>query len=64
MITPYDNIKIIASEKRPYLSLCAQYVEMSAYFKQDCYLHETINMIYGQKRFATFVRPHKIVKRR
>ena len=64
MIIPYDNIRIIASERRQYFSLCAQSLEMSAYFQKDCYLHEIIDMIYGQKRFCTFVRPHKIVKRR
>nr|DAS35039.1 MAG TPA: hypothetical protein [Caudoviricetes sp.] len=64
MITPYDNIRIIASEKRPYFSFYARSIEMSAYFIKDCYLHEIIDMIYGQKRFCTFVRPHKIVKRR
>lgn len=64
MITPYDNIRIIASEKRPYFSFFGRSVKMSAYFQKDCYLHEIIDMIYGQKRFDAFVRPHKIVKRR
>ena len=64
MITPYDNIRIIASEKRPYISFCTRPLEMSAYFQKYCYLHEIIDMIYGQKRFGTFVRPHKIWKRR
>ncbi len=64
MITPYDNIRIIASENRPYFSFFARSLEMSAYFQKDCYLYEIIDMIYGQKRFCTFVRPHKIVKRR
>lgn len=64
MITPYDNIRIIASEKRPYFSFYTRSIEMSAYFQKDCYLNEIIDMVYGQKRFCTFVRPHKIVKRR
>lgn len=54
MITPYDNIRIIASEKRPYFSFYARPIEMSAYFIKDCYLHEIIDMIYGQKKILYF----------
>lgn len=63
MITKYDNIKIIASQKRAYFSFAAQSVEMSTYFLKDCYLADTIDMIYGKKAFGTFVRPHKVVRR-
>ena len=58
MITPYDNIRIIASEKRPYLSCCARPLKMSAYFQKDIdtidkkvvvtqpfFLHEICNLV-------------------
>ena len=63
MITKYDNITVIASQKMSYFSFASKSVEMDAYFQKACYLSDTIDMIYGKKKFGTFVRPHKVVRR-
>ena len=63
MIKKYDNITIIASEKKPYFSFTSKLVEMSAYLQKDCYLLDTIDMVYGKERFGSFIRPHKVVRR-